>query len=174
MRDGSEPLSPVGVAEAEALADLLSDEVIEVVLSSPLTRALETAAHVGARHGLEPLTDRRLVEIDMGDWAGRPISWAMQQPEWTSFQTERGRFAFPNGESFVSLVERTRPLVDDVVRRFEGATVVLVAHLGNVLAIHAVLTGDPISGLEIPTGSVTDLSVMDDEIRVGVIGRRPG
>jgi broad specificity phosphatase PhoE len=57
------PLTPAGVRQAEAAAELLSSQPVERVLTSPMTRAMQTAAIVGARLGV-PLQ----VALDLREW----------------------------------------------------------------------------------------------------------
>ena len=171
-RDGREPLSPAGVEEAGALARLLADQDIAEVFSSPALRAIETARAVAGVHGLEPVIAGDLIEIDMGDWAGRSLEWAREQPTWETFRTDPVRFAFPGGESFAALTERTGVLLDRICRAYADRTVVLVAHRGNVMAILAALKGGVDGSVEIPTASVTDFAIDGDTVTVGTIGRR--
>lgn len=64
-------LSELGSRQAEAAATYLADRPVTVVISSPLERALATAAPIGAAHGLAVVTDDRLTEWALGDrWAG--------------------------------------------------------------------------------------------------------
>src|SRR5919202_2257529 len=65
------PLSPAGRAEAAALAPYLRGFPADRVRSSDLRRAVETAALAG--HA-DPVLDPRLREIDVGEWAGRPLA----------------------------------------------------------------------------------------------------
>ena len=55
-------LSQNGRDQADIVAKALADADLTVVLASPLQRAQETAAPVAALHGLEIVTDDRLIE----------------------------------------------------------------------------------------------------------------
>jgi broad specificity phosphatase PhoE len=57
------PLTPAGVDQAEEAAQEVADPDISLVLSSPMTRAMQTAAIVAARLDL-PLG----VELDLREW----------------------------------------------------------------------------------------------------------
>ena len=68
-------LSSEGKAAARDLAELLVGAQIVAVASSPLERAVETARILAAPHGLEVLTEDRLLEwVGMTRWEGR--AWA--------------------------------------------------------------------------------------------------
>ena len=65
------PLTPLGLRQAVALAsELASSSSLSVIYTSPLRRALETAAVVGEHVGLEPVPDDDLREVDVGSWTG--------------------------------------------------------------------------------------------------------
>jgi glucosyl-3-phosphoglycerate phosphatase len=65
------PLDPIGRAQASALAPSIAALGPDAVMSSPLSRALETARVVAAASGLQVQLDPRLAEINVGSWAGK-------------------------------------------------------------------------------------------------------
>src|SRR6266853_5682826 len=67
------PLAKLGVRQAEATRDFLGIRPIDHCYSSPLVRAMQTAAIVAAPHGLSPQPLDALVEGDVGRWEG--LDW---------------------------------------------------------------------------------------------------
>ena len=67
-------LSDRGQTQAEAVADVLADHDIVLVVASPLQRAQETAAPIAARHGLEVVTDPDVIESENYYFEGRRVS----------------------------------------------------------------------------------------------------
>ena len=65
-----EPLDPVGIEQARAVAARLGGEDIDAVYSSPLSRALDTARPLAARLGLTVAVREELKEIDYGRFQG--------------------------------------------------------------------------------------------------------
>lgn len=61
-------LTPDGIAQAEKLGQYLSDKNIEIVYSSPLRRAIETAKIAINNPDIEIITDDRLIESAFGFW----------------------------------------------------------------------------------------------------------
>ena len=47
-------LSPLGIAQAERLAEMLQEETIDNIVSSDLARSYNTAVAVARKHGLTP------------------------------------------------------------------------------------------------------------------------
>jgi broad specificity phosphatase PhoE len=64
------PLNATGLAQAHAAADALTDESIEVIVSSPLIRALKTAAIVAERIARQIYIDGQLKECSFGAFEG--------------------------------------------------------------------------------------------------------
>ena len=67
------PLNETGREQANALAEELAGEEIELVYTSDLQRARETAQIVGARLGAGVVPLPALREIDVGEWQG--LTW---------------------------------------------------------------------------------------------------
>lgn len=65
------PLSPLGKAQAHALAQALAGAGITRIISSPLGRCVETAASLSQAIGVPIHTDPLLIEIAHGTWQGR-------------------------------------------------------------------------------------------------------
>ena len=98
-------LSAEGHAQAAALADALAGQVIRAVWTSPLQRAIETAVPIAARHGLMPVIDPALTEVDFGTWTGQPFD-ALHGPEWEAWNTNRAMAVPPGGETILAAQAR--------------------------------------------------------------------
>jgi broad specificity phosphatase PhoE len=121
-------LSEEGVLQAKAAAAFLAGRDVALLLSSPLERAQETAAPLGAQFGIEPRVDERLVEpwnhfegtrFDVGTAAlRRPGAWPHLtnpfRPSW--------------GEPYESIAERMLSLMADAAREADGRQAVCVSH----------------------------------------------
>ena len=94
------PLNPVGQAQAQTAAKLLANRGIRTIVSSPLSRAHDTALAAAEVIGQPVLIDPQLQEVAFGDHEGQPML-AEWFDDWVA-----GTFT-PNGaESFADL--RTR------------------------------------------------------------------
>ena len=119
------PLTEKGVEQARLLAHSAMGKGIEVILSSPLLRARQTAQAVSEAIGVPIELDERLIELDFGSFEGGPRS----DPE---FQYIRAQFPtrYPGGESAFQLCHRVYSCLEDVKRKYAGKTVLLVCHGG--------------------------------------------
>ena len=91
-----------------------------MLVSSPLQRAVDTAAQIGARAGLEVETDERLIDRDYGSWAGRPKSDLIAQ--WGSLD------AAPDVEPSAEVYARAMDAFNDVANRVHSGSAAIVTH----------------------------------------------
>jgi broad specificity phosphatase PhoE/ribonuclease HI len=127
---GDQPLTEVGRAQAAAAAVRLASSGAVAVVSSPLRRALETAALVGEALGVELSYDDGFRETDFGDWEGYTFAevrekWPREMEAWLAST----RVAPPFGESFDATTTRVRQARDRVLAAYGGKTVVVVSHV---------------------------------------------
>ena len=125
-------LTPLGVAQSERLAAWLARERIDAVLSSPMKRAVETAAPVAAALGLEIEVVDGLVEYDStsDDYIPTAELQASGDPRWLAMVEGRWEeFGAAPASEFKDRVART---VEEIVARFPGKRVVAVCHGGVV------------------------------------------
>ena len=120
------PLDEVGEAQAAALAASVSG--VDVVVCSPLLRTRQTAA----AFGMEVVVDDRLIELDYGEWDGRPLTDVSAQ-DWQEWRASID-FAPPGGESLASLGGRVRDCCDDWSERARAEHVVFVTHVSPIKA----------------------------------------
>lgn len=102
------PLTTLGRAQADAIADAVAVLPIDGIFSSPLGRALDTAATAAQRLGLPVTVLPELAEVHHGEMAGltREEIDARFPGAMTSRAHDLYRWAFPGGESYADAAER--------------------------------------------------------------------
>lgn len=93
-------LNEKGRAQAEALAASLGEFKVTGLYASPLERAVETAAPIGERQGLEVVERPGLGEVRYGRWQGRTLKSLRKLKSWSIIQHTPSLASFPEGESF--------------------------------------------------------------------------
>jgi broad specificity phosphatase PhoE len=135
-------LNEIGHQQAARLAEALKVLPINAVVSSPLERALDTAAYLVAERNLTVLQEPDLMDTNVGPWAGKTIDEvAKSDPAWKNYV--RDPMVAPDGiETFgqvqqrvVAAVERWRS-IENI-----GAYLVFVAHADVVKLLVAHYTG---------------------------------
>ncbi|MGC0364191.1 putative phosphomutase (TIGR03848 family) [Rhodococcus sp. 27YEA15] len=95
-----------GRTQAAALVDRLTGlDVVEIV-RSPLERCEQTVAPLAADRALIPTIDQRLIEVDYGQWTGRPIAELVKEPLWKVVQQHASGAVFPGGEGLAEVQAR--------------------------------------------------------------------
>ncbi|MDA0563797.1 histidine phosphatase family protein [Streptomonospora sp. S1-112] len=128
------PLSDAGRAQARELARSVADLDITAVYSSPLRRALETAAFVAEPRGLPVHAHDGLRELSVGELEGRSddAAFAHLDSVWAAWTRESRHdvTAGPGGENAHEVLGRSTAAVAEIVAAERGGTVLVMAHSG--------------------------------------------
>lgn len=128
------PLSPLGLAQAERLAQALADEPLAAIYASDLSRARQTAEALARLQGLPVQLDAGLRERAFGRFEG--LSWeeiAQAHPEDAArWRRREPDFPVGGGESLVAFSARCLDAARRAAAAHPGACIALVAH-GGVL-----------------------------------------
>ncbi|MDQ6781986.1 MAG: histidine phosphatase family protein [Actinomycetota bacterium] len=124
------PLDATGWVQAERLASALVGLRPDVLVSSDLLRALQTASTVSVACGLEVTVDPALREVDLGGWEGLYRHQAAERfPDEHRAWSEGGDPRRGGGESQDQAGVRAAASVRRILGTdTDGATVVIVAH----------------------------------------------
>ncbi len=141
------PLNDVGTAQAAALA-ARDFGAVDVVVSSPLRRARQTAEAIATPRGLDVQLVDDLAEVDFGAFEGMTMGEARAAyPEAAAAWLASIETAPPGGESFAALARRVRRARDAVVAEHAGRTVVLVSHVTPIKTLVRLALDAPPSAL---------------------------
>lgn len=127
------PLNEEGRSQALRLAEVW-DETADVLVSSPLSRARETAEILGIRLGLALHgTDERLVERGYGVLEG--LTLAQRKERYPNDLLITGM------ESQDAVVARARSFLDSLTLEHPGRSILAVSHGGFINAVLAMVSG---------------------------------
>jgi broad specificity phosphatase PhoE len=162
------PLDEVGRQQASELGVVvLGHRRIDMIVASPLRRAVETAEALATAAGLPIETDARLIDRDYGPWAG--VRRATVEERWGSLD------AAPGVEPAEQVRLRAQEALTDIARRAAGGVAVVVSHdavirFGLVALVPEL--GDP-SDFPQDTGCVNTLECERRRWRVLSINQLP-
>lgn len=155
-------LNATGQAQAELAARWLAQRPIRHIGTSPLERAVETAAPLARELNLVPEPLPGLAEIDFGEWTGKRIGDLDPLPEWRRWNRFRTGTRIPGGESILEVQTRMVAALESVRQRFPGAEVALFSHGDPIRSVLMYYLGMPLDNwqrLEISPGSVSTLNL---------------
>jgi broad specificity phosphatase PhoE len=148
----AQALSALGRQQAEALANRLRDLTLAAIYTSPLGRAIQTAAPTAASHGLEIQPVEGLREVDLGSFrvdatdSGTPdeVSARLRTRlrEIANIAVSTGSWeSIPGSEPSALLRARLVTAMDRIIAAHPGERVMIVSHAGAINAYLAALLG---------------------------------
>lgn len=127
------PLDPVGMEQAELLADRLQHEPIDAIYVTPLTRTQQTAAPLAARLRVTPIVERDLREVHLGEFeASFRERAAANDPIFQRIFTEERWDVIPGAEPHDSFDARVWGALQRIAAAHPDHRVVAVSHGGVI------------------------------------------
>jgi len=147
------PLNDTGRSQATATGKLLAQRQWDAIVSSPLSRAVETAQLIAAQIGVSELTrDAQVVERRYGEAEGMAIAELAERFP--------GDAPVPGRETREDVAARAMPALLTIAKQHPGGSVIVVSHGGLIRSVLGAV--DP--GTEHPTitnGSVHSFRYVD-------------
>ncbi|WEV71085.1 histidine phosphatase family protein [Lactobacillus sp. ESL0785] len=140
-------LDEAGRAYAKRAAANFDPSSFDIVFSSPMKRALETA-QIFTKGQKKINLDKRLIEFNFGEWDGQLLSELGQKyPDaidpWGKANKNYVKYA-PSGESNAELNKRCGEFLDDMVQKYPDKKILVVCHgtLIRMMFAHYFTGGD--------------------------------
>ena len=156
------PLDEKGLGQARRIAERIKSEPVQVVYSSPLLRALETAGPIADAHGLRVQVEPGLAEMDVGELDG--LSFTEMRDGYADFlrqwREDAGSVRMPGGESVQEVQERAWPVVERSAADHPGGVVVVVSHAFAIQALVCRAMGVPLTHFERVRHDVGAMSIL--------------
>jgi broad specificity phosphatase PhoE len=114
------PLNETGIRQAELAAKYLNASDWDLVLSSPLSRAHDTAKTVAAELGLDLVIVPELIERSFG------VAEGMSHSEWRTLYESHAEI--PGIESLEALQSRSESLLIQLATEYDGKRILAVSH----------------------------------------------
>lgn len=112
------PLNQSGIEQVELAASVIGDW--DVLLTSPLGRARQSAEILSRVVGIEPVVSERLLERSFG------IGEGMTYEQWHQRYSKLD--SIPGAESELSVFRRSQKLLDEIQLEHQGKKVLVVTH----------------------------------------------
>jgi len=144
------PLTERGLRQAEDVGRALQKEGIDRIYTSPMKRAVMFARVIQSKTGGMLIIDRRLRELDYGDWEGLTRQEVFERwPElYTAYKQDPIKNRPPNSEDPREAAERILSLWSDILRSMSQENfhrVVLVTHNSIAKILLCSILGEPLS-----------------------------
>jgi broad specificity phosphatase PhoE len=161
------PLTPEGITMAEEFAAAYRELEWRAIYSSPLDRAIATAAPLAAAVGLPIERRDELAELDYGAWDGMTADEVARM-----FHIEHERWAADpawnpptGGETAVQLAQRMTRAVEEIDATHDDGNVLVVSHKASIRVALCALLGVDVGRFRYrfgcPVGSVSIIEFGD-------------
>ena len=121
------PLNGTGIEQAEILASNVAlIKSLDIIFSSPMLRAKETAMKVAERCNIPIIIDERLREWNYGEFEGKSRYVDGFADNKLEFAVRMGK----SGESMIQLSHRVYSALDDIIEKYNNKNVLIVSHGG--------------------------------------------
>jgi probable phosphoglycerate mutase len=168
-------LTEEGKLQAQKLAKYLTAIPISAIYSSPLERALETAAPIAESHHLNLIISKDFQEIDFGYWTNFTIEALKNDIQFKAFNQYRSGTRIPGGELFLETQTRIVQGLEKIRKDWKDNIVAVISHADTIRAALAHYTGiaiDLIHRVDISPASVSIIELYDETVRIKLINGR--
>ena len=144
------PLSDLGHKQARMTADYLKNAHIDAVLSSTLTRAMQTAEPIAADRGLTVTPRADFMEMNFGDWEGLTLDEveAKYPGAITEWKTAMYKTVCPGGESTVDCYNRAIGALHAAAEEYKDKDICIVSHGALIKCILCHLHGWEVTDIQ--------------------------
>ena len=129
-------LSDYGRMQVEKLAESLKIDPIEVIISSPLKRAYQTATAIGKFHNVPIELEKNLQELNHGDFENVTIEDLKEKysPFIKQWFNNPASVAMPNGESLLDVQMRAWSAIQRIIKKTKN-NILIVSHSMTIMTI---------------------------------------
>lgn len=123
-------LTEQGRIQAKKIGSRLKNEEIDLIYSSDLKRAYETAHIIGEELNTKVIPMEHFREIAFGSWEGKTIEYlnASNQKQHLTWLKEPHKFIMEGAETLYELQERAMYGVNQILNENPGKNILIVSH----------------------------------------------
>lgn len=129
------PMNQTGIEQVKLAARAIKAEDWDVVLTSPLSRARQTAEIIASQHGYTEIIEQELlIERSFGEAEG------LSHEQWRAKYSNLD--VIPGGESRTQLAERSKLLLETISLELAGKRVLAVSHGALIRTLIAIASNN--------------------------------
>lgn len=132
-------LNEKGVEQARNTRNKLKNEQIDLILCSPLIRAIETANIINADRNIPVFIDEELSERDFGEFEGMPST----EFDYEAFWSYKQNLQYQKAENIRIYFHKVYRYLDYIQLKYSGKRILLVGHAGFSIPVYCYFRGIP-------------------------------
>jgi broad specificity phosphatase PhoE len=132
------PLTEAGVEQAKQVAKKILSENIDLIFSSDILRAKQTAQIIAGQLKKEVKFDERLREIDFGIFNSKPIADFVGH---FANKEKRIKEKAPHGESYEDILKRIESFLENIEKTYSNKKILIVSHQAPLFILEGIFLG---------------------------------
>ena len=132
-------LNKNGEIQALETAKMLEGKKIDLIISSPLKRARQTADLICQGRNIDIIIDKRIEERDFGEFEGLKTS----QFNFNEFWSYKANVDYDNAENIRDFFKRVYGFIEDIVNKYSDKNILIVSHGGVSIPFNCYFNGLP-------------------------------
>ena len=129
------PMNETGIEQVKLAARAIKVEDWDVILTSPLTRARQTAEIIASRNGFSEIIEQELlIERSFGEAEG------LSHEQWRAKYSNLDEI--PGGESRTQLAQRSKLLLETISQELAGKRVLAISHGALIRALISIASNN--------------------------------
>lgn len=125
-------LNEKGIEQANNTKNVLSNENFDLIICSPLIRAIQTANIINSNRNIPMIIDERLSERDFGEFEGMLNT----EFDFDKFWSYKQNIQYKKAENIRTFFKRVYNFLDDIHLKYKDKRILLVAHGGISIPIY--------------------------------------
>ena len=144
-------LNEKGKKQAEKTGKLIKNEKIDLIITSPLKRAKETAQIINKNFNVPILEDKRLMERSFGQSEGMKKNERKKakeiNPKINDIWDYKRNINFNNMETMKQFCDRIYEFFDELIKEYKDKNILIVTHGGTSIIIKCYFIKYPLNNL---------------------------
>ncbi len=167
-RTNDSVLTELGREQARAVGQKLAGRGIEVIITSPLERAKETAKLANETLRVPVLTDERFIEVDVGEIEGMHYTdiqnkYGEKYQQWRSLDCKYENMCFEGGETKKQVRQRVFGGLEDYA---ENSAYDILAISSHGIMLSQVLIAMKVGVVDVKNGAILHIFYEDGKWKV--------
>lgn len=132
-------LNRKGIEQAEEISRILKNEKIDLIISSPLKRAKQTAEIISKDRNIPIIYDEGIIERDFGEFEGVNKT----EYKFENFWSYKENREYEKAENIRKFFKRVYNFLDKIQEEYFGKNILIVSHGGVAIPVNCYFNGIP-------------------------------
>lgn len=130
-------LDDTGIEQAKKVANRLKEHNFDMIITSPLIRAKQTANHINTHHNMDLIEEKRLLERIYGKLEGSDYEKLMENMQKIHLEDAYEIYEI---ERIEDLEKRVNEFIEELKKEHFGKNILIVSHSGTIkMILHLIL-----------------------------------